>query len=230
MKKIRTCLWIMVLAGIYSCGSDDRPPSPVATQLIFPEENSECTAGVDVSATQSRIDFSWEAAANTDTYRLSVNGLLTGDSDTYTTASTSFEVTLQKGEPYSWSVTSISDNSSQTATSETWNFYNAGDGVESYAPFPARVVTPEMGATVLASGGTLTLQWEGADVDNDISGYNVYLDTSDPPVTLIGTFVGSVSFQANGLTSDTIYYWRIVTVDAEGNSSDSEVFQFRTLN
>ncbi len=231
MKQYRFLL-LIALISLSACKGDDDspPPTPVATQLIFPEENSECTSGVDVNATQSRINFSWEEAANTDTYELNVTNLLTGFSDEYTTASTSFEVTLQKGEPYSWSVRSLSETSSQTAQSATWSFYNAGDGVESYAPFPAGLVYPDMGARVFASEGNLTLQWNGADVDNDISAFTLYFDTVSPPVAILGNSISSGSFQVSGLVASTVYYWQIITTDLEGNTSSSGIFEFRTAD
>lgn len=231
MKRYSVLLIITALLSLYGCNKDDGPPpSPVAAQLVFPEQNSECTTGVSVDATQSRVTFSWNASVNTDLYELTVTHLISGFTQDFTTTATSFDVNILKGNPYSWSVTSSSDTSTQTAQSETWNFYNAGDGVQSYAPFPAGVISPQIGATVVPDGDSVTLLWDGADVDNDISGYDVYFDIVDPPAAIVGNSVSAAIFQVNGITPSTVYYWRIVTSDLEGNTSTSEVFEFRTVD
>ncbi|MEM9685518.1 MAG: fibronectin type III domain-containing protein [Bacteroidota bacterium] len=222
-------LLLTALIGLYSCGGNDDAPPPAAAALIFPEESSECTTGVSISDLMSRVTFSWTDAARADSYRLTVTNLNAGTSNEYTTEATSFEAALLKGEPYSWSVTSLSDKSSKTRQSEMWHFYNAGEGVESYPPFPARAIYPEMGATALISGGQLTLQWDGTDVDNDIATYDVYFSTANPPAVAVGTSISSESFEVSGLTVATVYYWRIITRDSEGNTSASEVFEFRTV-
>ena len=224
-------LLLTTLLVLWSCGGDDSPPpSPAAAQLVFPEQNSECTTGVNINTNQSRVTFSWEASDNTDTYRLTVTNLIFGSSNNYDTEATSFDVTLQKGQPYSWSVTSASDNSSQTSQSEVWSFYNAGDGITSYAPFPAGASFPEMGATVVPTGGNLTLRWNGADVDDDISSYDIYLEDVNPPSAVVATTVSSEFFQVSGLAAATVYYWQVVTRDLEGNTSASPVFEFRTVD
>ena len=222
-------LLLTILIGLYSCGGNDDGPPPAAAALIFPEESSECTTGVSISDLMSRVPFSWNAAARADSYQLRVTNLNSGVSNEYTTEATSFEAALLKGEPYSWSVTSLSDNSSKTKESETWQFYNAGEGVESYPPFPAGAIYPEMGATALAPGGQLTLQWDGTDVDNDIATYDVYFSAVNPPMVAVGTSISSESFEVSGLTAATVYYWSVITRDSEGNTSASAVFEFRTV-
>lgn len=229
--KRNVFLLVVTLLSLWSCGGDDdHGPAPGAAQLIFPGKNSECISGISISPTESSITFSWEASENTDSYRLRITNLNSGDFDEYSTNVTSLAVTLLKGEPYSWSVTSLAGGTSQTTQSEVWNFYNAGEGITSYAPFPAAVVYPQMGTVALASGGNITLYWDGADVDDDISGYDVYFDTVNPPVTIVGTSIGAESFQVSGVAAATVYYWRVITRDGEGNTSASDIFQFRTAD
>jgi hypothetical protein len=227
MRPYTFILLIVVLCG---CRNDDKPGSPSRAQLIFPEENSECTDGISINELQSSITFSWGSTANTDSYRLTVKNLTTDAIQNYTTAATSLTVNLSKGQAYSWFVTSISNKVSETTKSETWKFYNAGEGITSYAPFPAEALYPPQGATALLIGGSVTLQWDGVDVDSDIVEYDVYFNTVNPPTTLAGASVTSESFDVISLAPDTIYYWRIVTTDSNGNTSLSEIFQFRTVN
>jgi len=231
MKKILIAL-VFAIAGI-SCGGDDSGDNnggggnnQDAAALVSPANNSECTTGVEVSATQSKVTFQWTAAPDTQTYFVYVKNLVTQSTLQYNAAtSTSFEVTLAKGTPYSWYVTSKKTGGNVVA-SQTWKFYNAGDAVTNYAPFPADAVSPLMSQTVY--GPAITLEWAGSDLDNDIEDYKVYMDTNANPSTLIGTVttqtLGNVAVAAGGT-----YYWKVVTTDEAGNITASPVYQFKVF-
>lgn len=211
---------------LYSCGGDDDSNRPlVAPNLVFPEENSECTRGIEVSDTHTSVTFIWNAANNADSYELTVTNLSSGFTHEFVTRETQHAVTLLKGEAYSWSVTSLSGGGSLTAQSEIWRFYNAGDGTVSYAPFPASIMAPNSGLK-FSDTNTINLVWSGSDVDNDIAGYDVYLDDVNPPVTIIRLNVQQQSTTISSLNTG-IYYWKIITRDTEGNTSDSGVYQFQ---
>lgn len=98
-------------------------------------------------------------------------------------------------------------------------------GVMSYTPFPATITAPLFGAKVTASAGSVSLTWSGSDVDNDIVGYDVYLGTAAiPPLyktNITDSFLNNVSASSN-----TTYYWKVITKDSQGNTSDSGIFQF----
>jgi hypothetical protein len=227
MKRIKLSFLVLLFMGALACGggNDSPPPPPSAATLIFPEDNTECNEGVVVSPTQSSVTFMWNAAENADSYTLSVRNLDTGSSQTFNTNNTQQEVTLLRGVPYAWRVISKANGVSQTAESAEWRFYNAGAAVQNYAPFPAAVVSPAMGVAVNAVGGMVTLSWTASDVDGDITGYEVYAGTVNPPVALAGNSTAATLNVA--VTSGTVYYWQVVTNDAEGNSSFSDVFEFR---
>ncbi len=216
---------------LLSCGGGDDgpPPSPEGALLIFPDQNSECTTGIDVSATLSQVTFQWQAANNTDQYTLTVINLETNAPQSIITTSTSAALSIEKGAPFSWSVLSANAGSSETATSESWLFYNAGSQT-TYAPFPAQIISPVSGSTVQAnSEGQVQLAWSGADVENDIESYSVFLSTTTPPETLLITTDSLTQEALVDVMAGTTYYWRVVTTDAEGNTSDSGIFDFRVL-
>lgn len=223
---------IFLLMGgllVSGCKDDDDSPAPLAAQLVFPEENSECTDGVSLNATQSSVTFMWEPARYADTYQLTVTNLTDGSAQQFSAGTaTSVAVTLLKATPYSWRVTSFSGKSSKTAQSPLWSFYNAGEGIISHIPFPASALYPVQGATVFPPGGEVQLQWQAADLDNDIAGYEVFIDTVSPPAISAGTTTAT-SLEVV-VAAATIYYWRIITHDTQGNSSYSEIFQFRTTD
>ena len=172
---IRNIIWLSILVLLVSCGGDDGPPpAPEGAALVFPEENSECTTGTDINQTSTQVTFRWMASNNTENYTLSVTNLNTNVPQNISTASTSASLTITKGTPYAWSVTSRNSNSDQVASSPTWLFYNAGSQT-TYAPFPAQLVNPLSGTTVqMDIANEVLLEWSGADVDNDIESFEVF--------------------------------------------------------
>lgn len=237
MKKsfIYLIVGIICFPCIFGCGSgggDDNPtpPDPVVIDppgvatLVFPNENSECTEGTNLTSTESDVTFNWNDGTNTDSYQLYLKNLDTQASSNYTSSISQLTLTILRGTPYSWYV--VSKNSgTKTAQSTTWKFYNAGNAISSHAPFPAELVSPDMGTSLSASTNNVTLQWKGSDIDNDIVGYDVLFETANPPTNNQGT-TSETNISVN-ITSGTTYYWRIITSDSQNNTSESEVFQFK---
>ncbi|MEM8510317.1 MAG: hypothetical protein AAF717_20955 [Bacteroidota bacterium] len=220
----------ILLAVVLSCGGDDDAPAPIPGEaiLVFPEQNSECTTGIDVSSTLSQVTFEWQPSENTNSYTLTVINLFTNVPQTTATSGTNAALTIEKGTPFSWSVQSSNNRSNETATSASWLFYNAGSQT-TYPPFPAQLVAPGSGATVQKNvDNEIVLQWVGADVEDDIAIYEVYFSDQNPPETLLITTL-SDSQQTSVAVSSGIYYWKVVTIDEAGNQSDSGVFDFRVF-
>ena len=234
-KYIKTGVLLLIIA-VYSCGggSDDPAtggggPDPIlppdATTLISPLKNEACNQGNVISNTESRVDFEWNKSNNTNNYTIVLKNLATNVESETTTNALKVSLTLLRGVAYSWKIISKSTKTTTTATSETWNLFNAGAGVQNYAPFPAGLVSPVMGATTASN--TVSLSWAGSDIDNDVDTYDVYLGTVTPPTQLQAT-VTSTNISDIALTANTIYYWKVVTKDKSGNNSQSPVFEFRT--
>ncbi len=226
MKRGAAIVFAFLL--ILACKKDD-PKPPEAAALEFPLQNSECTTGVDVSETTSQVEFRWQAAKRTKSYELRVTHMISNVLQTATTETTAAKLTIEKGAPYSWMVISKSSNSQETASSNTWQFYNAGSQT-TYPPFPAEASDPKSGSSKVRDiNNEITLEWTAADIDDDIAGFEVYFGTVNPPTNLEASPVATITNLKVGVTSNTIYYWKIVTRDEEGNSSDSGVFSFKAL-
>ncbi|MGB5377208.1 hypothetical protein [Muriicola sp.] len=230
MRKI---LGLLSAFALLSCGGGDsapEPPPPVvitppsAAALIFPDNNTECNEGTVLNANQSSVTFRWTDAQNTDTYELNLRNLSNNNTARTNASVNSAEITLLRGTPYEWFVVSRANGTNETATSPTWKFYNEGPGVENYAPFPAEVVSPARGATVAATG-SITLEWSGSDVDNDLSDFEVFFGTDASALASIGTTTESTL--DTSIDTGTVYYWRVISQDSQGNTSQSEIFEFR---
>lgn len=211
------------------CKKKAAPKPPEASVLTFPNQDSECTTGESLNETTSSVEFRWMASANTQTYELKVSNITTGIAQTISTGALSAKLPLEKGAPYSWFVVSKNTKANETAFSETWQFYNEGFQT-TYAPFPAQIIFPKSGASVLKDiNNEIELSWSGADIEDDIEVFEVYFGTEPVANILIASLTSDSFTRKVSVLSETTYYWRIVTKDAEGNTSDSGIFQFKVL-
>ena len=213
-------------------GNDDEPeiPAPSSATLVFPEDETECNTGIidSTDETLSTVTFEWNASTNTDSYTVTVTDLNTNSSVFSNSNTNSADITISRGTPYSWFVTSRAQGTNETANSATFRFYNEGPGIENYAPFPAEAVRPNPGANLTASTSNVTLEWSSTDIDDDLSSYEVFLGLDSDTLTSLGETQEN-SFPNVSVTSGNTYFWRIISRDVQGNSSESQVFQFRIL-
>ncbi|NNF18691.1 MAG: hypothetical protein HKN61_02850 [Flavobacteriaceae bacterium] len=234
MKK--NWYYIVMFAGIlWSCSGGDSggnpppPPAPTvpdpsAATLVFPDNNTECNEGEILNENQSRVTFRWNNAQNSDTYEVNLRELNSGNTSNFNSNTNSADITITRGAPYEWFVVSRANGTAATANSATWKFYNEGPGITNYAPFPAEAVNPARGANIDATS-SVSLEWSGSDVDNDIVSYDVFFGTDPDPVTLQENTTETTL--TVDISTDTVYYWKVVTNDSAGNSSSSEIFQFK---
>ena len=224
---IFTGIAVVLLAA---CSKDDPPPPvPGEATLVFPENNSLCITGISQGETTSEVTFRWQAAENADSYELVVTSLGSSGVQRQITPGLSLGVVLEKGAPYSWQVTAINNQSREETPSPVWQFFNAGSEV-SYPPFPAQLLEPSSGASVLPDvNGQILLRWELADPDNDLEECEVYLGTDPaalPSLEVLSPSVGSLLVQVE---AETVYYWQVLSRDSQGNSSLSGLYSFRVL-
>ncbi len=228
----------LLFAGLMACSSgggepdpDPNPdPDPVAAPsaatLVFPDNDSECNEGEILNDTQSQVLFQWNNSQNTDSYEVNLRDLSNNNTSRSVSNTNSVLITLKRGNPYEWFVVSRANGTNETANSATWRFYNEGPGVTNYAPFPATAVAPARGATI-TSNGTVTLEWEGSDVDNDLVEYEVYFGTNPEADTLLQTLAENTLETDVTTGQGVVYYWRVLSRDTAGNTSFSEIFEFR---
>ncbi len=218
-----------ILILFFGCKKNNPPQAPDATSLLFPERSSECTIGTDLNSTTTEVEFRWQKAKNTDTYVLRVTDVMANTSQRIEVVTQSARLPLHKGTLYAWQVSTKNDDVQEIVLSEEWQFYNAGFQT-TYAPFPAVINSPISGTSVNSNNiGQIALDWTGADIDNDILAYELYFSTTNPPTAVIQTLSVTTTRLNVDVASNTVYYWKIITRDKEGNESDSGVFDFRSL-
>jgi hypothetical protein len=234
MRKVIVFTTLMVI--VTGCGKSgnktpEPAPAPGKAALLFPAKDEVCNQGTTVSATQNKVVFKWAGAANADSYTLTYVNLQTQASAVIASKQTQLEVSLDRGKPYSWYVTALSSaNTAATTPSDTWKFYNSGPGTTSYAPFPAEAVSPANGASVtIGADFSYDIAWKATDVDNDIVNFDFYFGTTTSPDLYAGNITDSF-IRKLPLKKGLTYYWKIVTRDSKGNSSDSGLFRFTTGN
>ena len=232
MKKITG--WLSLGFLIFACGPDnnlfdEKFINPSKVDLIFPEANSECTSGENISESQSQIVFNWTNAEIGDFYRLNLTNLTTGENSIYETDSSSQKITLFRGTPYRWRVDTGFANSDQITSSEVQVFYNSGPGAQNYIPFPALPIFPSNGAVLNQEITLVDLFWETIDLDNDIVSYDIFFGI-DPAPPLYRSDLESNFMENLSVKAGTVYYWKVLSYDSQGNISNSQVFTFEVSN
>ena len=234
MKKL-TYLYVMAVV-IFGCNNSEddgsgangfgvTPDPPVGVLLVFPNQDSLCNEGENPTPTESTVFFEWAPNNNALNYRLTIENLNSGDISQYDTQDFIFPVTLERAVPFRWNVTYQLQG--EVKQSAIWNFYNAGPGVQTYAPFPAEIIAPSM-AQNIASTNSVTLNWNGNDLDDNIVAYDIFFGPNNPPELNTSDIVDTQLTVS--VAPDNIYYWNVVTKDSAGNSSESGVYQFRILD
>ncbi len=73
---------------------------------------------------------------------------------------------------------------------------------------------------------TFTLSWSTSGAG--AATYDVYLDTSNPPVVQVATALSATTFPCTGLANSTTYYWKVNANDSKGGVTSGSVWSFTT--
>jgi len=122
---------------------------------------------------------------------------------------------------YYWQV--IAWNSTDSSKSEVYHF--ATKEPQNTPPNKPSLTSPPNNATDQPT--TLTLQWSATDDDGDELFYDVYLDISNPPGTLIRNKTRADTATLVNLEREKKYYWQVIASDGK-DSTASDIYQFTT--
>ena len=223
MKKLIIKSFLIIAPLLISCsGGNDNSvseenniPEPEAAILSKPANNSEC---LEVEA----VKFDWNTSKNTTSYDIVVKNLSNDVTISQTTTANSIEISLEKGFPYSWQIISKNEGS-VSKISSTWKFYLSGTPLKNHAPFPAEIIAPKPGETIIK--GNIELSWTFSDIDSsDTHTFEIYLDNQNASTKIEGNY--STTKKSISLNQAGIYYWKIITKDNHGSTSDSGISSF----
>ncbi|MBI88843.1 MAG: hypothetical protein CMG60_02045 [Candidatus Marinimicrobia bacterium] len=135
----------------------------------------------------------------------------------------SFRVNLENDLPSDFSLLSPEHNSMVTDLSPTFLWEIPTDEDDN---------TLGMGGGILPSGfrgGFVPISNIVTTTTRNIVSYNVYVDTDESFDGVVPDTVTTNSYVPNrDLEEDQVFYWKVVAVDDDGGSSESEVFSFWT--
>jgi hypothetical protein len=230
MKINRYLSLIIVCFLISNCSSDETTALiPEKALLISPAENYPCLTGDSVSESEIEVIFRWSPARNTDYYNLRITNLISNEIINITNIeNTGATVVLEKGKPYSWSVSSKSDLVNDVGTSDVNNFYVGGFESVTNAPVPVSLTQPDQGSNVIiGEGGKVSFSWSENSQNNSMK-YTLYLDKIDGKQTPSSEHTDLTAKTIDvTLENGTTYFWRIKSFDGT-NSSFSAVNTFKT--
>ncbi|MES2763411.1 MAG: T9SS type A sorting domain-containing protein [Bacteroidota bacterium] len=135
---------------------------------------------------------------------------------------------LTAGTTYAWRI--VPRNGTLTATGcSTFSF----TATASPPNCISGAITPVDGSTMpcpLTATTNLTWTAPTASCGNAATGYSLFVGTNNPPTNMVnGTAVGNVtSYSVSGLSSNTVYYWRVVPTNSAGSASGCSTYTFTT--
>lgn len=114
--------------------------------------------------------------------------------------------------------------STSTSTSSIYIDHVMGPLLANVAPGPVSLTAPADVATGVSQFPTFT--WTAPVLGGIPTGYKVYCDTNSNPTTLIGTVTGLTYTATSPLAFSTLYYWKVVAYNDNGDSTDNTTRSF----
>jgi len=95
-------------------------------------------------------------------------------------------------------------------------------------PGKATLTSPDNNSTDVALNSKMN--WQAAiDSDGDLVSYDVYFGADATPTAIVSADQSGTSYTPT-LSANTTYYWKIVSKDPNGGTSQSETWSFSTIN
>ncbi|WP_439133082.1 hypothetical protein [Polaribacter sp.] len=222
---------IAVCTLIISCNKSDEivyTGVPQASVLLSPVNDQACEIG-EVIDDRATVTFNWSETSETEVYDLTITNLITQEiNPNFNLEVTTTTVLLERGYPYSWTITS--KNTGDVVTkSDTWKFYLSGEGESNFVPFPAQLISPESGVTVTPEDGIITLEWnESSDADGEDVTYTFFMDKIDGKQEPLEEWKNLTTNTIEvPVDAGSVYFWHVETTDGN-NTALSTTYTFKT--
>ena len=158
------------------------------------------------------VTLDWNTSPGAASYRVQVSTGATFQTyvlDDSTVTGTARQVTgLANGATYYWRV-NASNSGGTSAWSSVWSFATAVSGPGAFS-----LTVPSNGAANQALTGTLS--WQSS---TGATGYDIFLDTSNPPTTNVSSNQAGTSYAYASLAAGTTYYWSVTAKNAGGSAT-----------
>ena len=224
---MRKGFYLLVILLVLGCKTELPGVAPEPPVLLLPADQTPCEIG-EVVGDKATVLFEWQAAEEALFYVLEITNLTTEEIITIPDIEeTSFEVLLDRGHYYQWSITA-QNYIYQSKSPDAYVFFLSNAAFTNTSPAPPVAINPAPGQTVSVELGNIALSWSSYDADLDDLTFKLIIDGVETldlnPVVIEGLNTSEYTIT---LTPSTEYYWRIVAFDGQA-STESQVFSFRT--
>jgi hypothetical protein len=233
MKNLNIYLSLCCAILLFSCGGGGNDEvmepevngAPTIPTQIYPLNNTLCI--------DNTINFQWNASTdpenNNISYKVEISDTREFSNlmeDKTVNGSNSIFITLEKGKAFFWRVKAIDTKNAESNFSSTSQFITEGTGFSNHVPFAPNLINPIMNAEI--ENANTTMRWSAMDVDKDPIRFDVYLDTTNPPIQKVSADQLSTDYAANNLNVSTTYYWKVVVKDINNAQSIGQTWSFIT--
>jgi len=217
--NLKTICLFIGLGLLVSCGGGNDSPKanlPETPSLTLPLDQETCSDYTVVSSNpaKAQIKFTWGSTAYTTSYVLIITQAETTVVN-QTLTSTSYDVVLDKGKTYSWTITA--KNKDGEKTSATRSFTTPGNPIGNFVPYAAIINFNVNSSTSMAS-----LSWIGKDEDSVVSElkYDVEIKKDNIVIQSL-TNLTTTSISDFAAILNATYQIKIKTKDKYGSYSNS---------
>jgi hypothetical protein len=214
MKRINIVQIVALAFVLIGCEGKFEPTNSFdSVNLLLPLDNEQCF-GTKLQTDKIRVEFDWDDINEITQYIINYTDGVTGESNSLTTSESYISIDLEPGTLYTWNVT-VSNDFSNSKTSNEFSFYTEGLTNPNHVPFPADLEFIDNG------NGTVDIFWQGLDLDDDIDFYQVFFSADTTPNEIFSSTneISSTRDVVPGLT----YYLVVLTFDENGNYSESKL-------
>ncbi len=220
LAKITTYYWKVVAKNTGGSVTSNSSPWNFTTAVDVPHAFSVISPTIGSINQPIAGTLSWQSsltATGYDVYFGTVNPPITVVSTGQ--ADTSYAYSgLTNGVTYYWKVVAKNATNYTEGTSTPWSFTTV------ILPYAFTLSSPTNGQQTVPFSGTLS--WNAS---SNATAYDLYLDTINPPATVVSTDQATTSYSYSGLGVKRTYYWKVVAKNIGGSTvSTASPFSFTT--